>query len=211
MERAESVYGGTKSLYNAPCSVGYNQPAKSPGPPTQRSVGLNRSQSVYAKAPPGTMTSQNQSTTARQPALQSAQSTYLSARNVDLIRTESIYATRPAPQPVYGQQPRRPEMDQVNMMASPRESNGIYGATRAAAANQNSANVLQQPQSSHDRSKPESYQLEPIYGTRREMIVTSASVEPAQQQRGTPNPGESLYGRNNKVMLQRSNTKDIPM
>ena len=82
MERAESVYGGTKSLY-----------CKSPG---VTRASLNRSQSVYAK-PPSPALPVN-SYPARGP-LQSAQSTYL-ARNVDLIRTESIYAARPSAIPV---------------------------------------------------------------------------------------------------------------
>ena len=82
MERAESVYGGTKSLY-----------CKSPG---VTRASLNRSQSVYAK-PPGATLPVN--TYASRPALQAAQSTYL-ARNVDLIRTESIYASRPTTTPV---------------------------------------------------------------------------------------------------------------
>lgn len=95
MERAESVYGGTKSLY-----------CKSPG--VTRAI-LNRSQSVYAKSSPAgasasaasaaTATILAAQTYAGRSALQPAHSTYL-ARNVDLIRTESIYASRPTTTPV---------------------------------------------------------------------------------------------------------------
>lgn len=179
LERAESVYGGTKSLYNAPC------PSKSPGPPSHRGnsgggTNLNRSQSVYAKPPanPATLPPGG-SRQHQQSQLQSAQSTYL-ARNVDLIRTESIYAARPTP--IYGQHQRR----EPDNMLSPREpQQPIYG-TRAVTSHQ---------QQERDRSKPESYQLEPIYGTRREMVVTSASIEPSQRSQ----PSESLYGRNPKA------------
>jgi len=80
MERAESVYGGTKSLY-----------CKSPG---VTRASLNRSQSVYSKPPSCSASVANGPTPAAR--MQSAQSTYL-ARNVDLIRTESIYASRPSP------------------------------------------------------------------------------------------------------------------
>ena len=83
MDRAESVYGGTKSLY-----------CKSPG---VTRAGLNRSQSVYSK-PPGSAPPAGTYPASRS-HLQSAHSTYL-ARNVDLIRTESIYASRPPVVPV---------------------------------------------------------------------------------------------------------------
>lgn len=173
MERAESVYGGTKSLYNC---------GKSPGPPS-RSSNLNRSQSVYAKPPAAPVVQPPNVYASRGAQLQAAQSTYL-ARNVDLIRTESIYATRPPPvnrtESVYGTrhprhmtEPTDPDRlgRDASLLTSPREP--VY-ATRNAATN-------------NDRSKPESYQLEPIYQTRRE-VVPSAAVEPAQR-------GESLYDR----------------
>lgn len=175
MERAESVYGGTKSLYHC---------GKSPGPPS-RSSNLNRSQSVYAKPPAGQIVQPANVYASRGAQLQSAQSTYL-ARNVDLIRTESIYATRPPPvnrnESVYGTRHPRHMTDMVDpdrtgreasLLTSPREP--VYG-TRSNAAG-------------HDRSKPESYQLEPIYQTRREVVpVAPTPAEPAQR-------GESLYDR----------------
>ena len=176
MERAESVYGGTKSLY---------QCTKSPGPPS-RSSNLNRSQSVYAKPPAGPAAQPPNVYASRGAQMQSAQSTYL-ARNVDLIRTESIYATRPPPvnraESVYGtRHPRhmtdmtdvdRPAGREVSLLTSPREP--VYSARNTAGQQQ-------------DRSKPESYQLEPIYQTRREVAPPSAVVEPAQR-------GENLYDR----------------
>ena len=176
LERAESVYGGTKSLYNAPC-----QAPKSPGfvtAPSSRTVNLNRSQSVYAKAPPSGRNQQQQPQ--QQPILQSAQSTYLTARNVDLIRTESIYAARPPQQPIYGAR-RTAETE----MREP-----LYGRT------------LQ------DRSKPECYQLEPIYGTRRhpETIIT-ASIEQQQQQRPQ---AENLYGRSIQQNMDNSSVPISP-
>ena len=182
MERAESVYGGTKSLYHC---------AKSPGPPS-RSSNLNRSQSVYAKPPAGPAVQPPNVYASRGAQMQSAQSTYL-ARNVDLIRTESIYATRPPPpvnrvESVYAtRHPRhmtevtdldRPAGREASLLTSPREP--VYSARNAGAG--------------QDRCKPESYQLEPIYQTRREVAPPSAVVEPAQR-------SENLYDR--KVQTYR--------
>ena len=83
MERAESVYGGTKSLY-----------CKSPA--VARRASLNRSQSVYSKTPGSVVSVPMNQLIGAGGRMQPAQSTYL-ARNVDLIRTDSIYASRPSP------------------------------------------------------------------------------------------------------------------
>lgn len=184
MERAESVYGGTKSLYH--CA------AKSPGPPS-RSTNLNRSQSVYAKAPasgsnhPAIQPAGREVYASRGAQLQSAQSTYLAARNVDLIRTESIYATRGPPAPpinraesIYGtrgQHPERHPADVPSLLTSTREPPVNYSLRNA------------------DRSKPESYQLEPIYQTRREVSTVAPSVEhPTQQQQQRTGPYRQRAG-----------------
>lgn len=186
MERAESVYGGTKSLYHC---------GKSPGPPS-RSANLNRSQSVYAKPPPTPAVQPPNVYASRGAQLQSAQSTYLAARNVDLIRTESIYATRqPLQQPppasgnssraesVYGSRHPRHLADMTDVDRPVRDNSLL---TQSIAREPVYATRTQS--SGHDRSKPESYQLEPIYQTRREVVPSVAAVEPAQR-------GESLYDR----------------
>ena len=191
MERAESVYGGTKSLYHC---------GKSPAP-TRAATNLNRSQSVYAKPPSNPVAVgqggaaggiYNSSRPSQQ--LQSAQSTYMAARNVDLIRAESIYATRPPPVPansrnesVYGTR-RTPGHGMTEMVEGPR--NEMLRSPR----------LVEPLYNQHDRSQPESYQLEPIYQTRREVITTAtASVEQQSNQRA-----ENIYGR--KVSAYRAET-----
>ena len=197
MERAESVYGGTKSLYHC---------GKSPAP-TRAATNLNRSQSVYAK-PPSNPVAVGQGggggiyNSSRPAQLQSAQSTYIAARNVDLIRTESIYATRPAPvnpsriapnESIYGQTRRTP----AQMMMSPHDVEGprneMLRSPRGEPLYNGTGNSHQQQQ--HDRSQPETYQLEPIYQTRREVVAT---VEPSVQRT------ENIYGR--KVPAYRPET-----
>lgn len=186
MERAESVYGGTKSLYHC---------GKSPGPPS-RSSNLNRSQSVYAKPPAGPAVQPPNVYASRGAQLQSAQSTYLAARNVDLIRTESIYATRQPPQqppPASGNSSRA---ESVYGSRHPRHMADMTDVDRPVRDNSLlTSSIAREPvyatrtqSSGHDRSKPESYQLEPIYQTRREVVPSVATVEPAQR-------GESLYDR----------------
>ncbi|XP_046637937.1 neurogenic protein big brain-like [Daphnia pulicaria] len=182
MERAESVYGGTKSLYHC---------GKSPGPPS-RSSNLNRSQSVYAKPPAAPAVQPPNVYASRGAQLQSAQSTYLAARNVDLIRTESIYATRQPPAPMASGNSSRAES--VYGSRHPRHMADMTDVDRPVRDNSLlTSSVAREPvyatrAPSHDRSKPESYQLEPIYQTRREVVPSVAAVEPAQR-------GESLYDR----------------
>jgi hypothetical protein len=182
MERAESVYGGTKSLYHC---------GKSPGPPS-RSSNLNRSQSVYAKPPAAPAVQPPNVYASRGAQLQSAQSTYLAARNVDLIRTESIYATRQPPAPMASGNSTRAES--VYGSRHPRHMADMTDVDRPVRDNSLlTSSVAREPvyatrAPSHDRSKPESYQLEPIYQTRREVVPSVAAVEPAQR-------GESLYDR----------------
>lgn len=160
MERAESVYGGTKSLY---------QCTKSPAPTR---ANLNRSQSVYAKSTPNQQQQPPNVYQSRGAQLHNAQSTYL-ARNVDLIRTESIYAPRPPAnraESVYGARPAR----QLTDADLGREA--VYNRA-----------------SQQDRAKAETYQLEPIYQTRRE---------------ATQN--EAVYGRKTAYRNQEQNQEVVP-